>query len=162
MGDRPVRMQLHRFLGSGSTGDVYGATLDIDGIDIIKTNVALSHVVKLVTKDTSAENVMRISRLQNEFSMYQQIEKARLAGYSVESIPRCYGLYESKYSYVLLLEYAGEPIQDFEQITSSGRYVASSLAQLTRLTEPLGRLCLTRSRFYTLWGYVMETSAHEM
>jgi len=38
-------------------------------------------------------------------------------------IPRCYGLYESKYSLALLLEYSGDPIQDFEKIPLEGRYV---------------------------------------
>ena len=93
LGEYPIHLLLHRFLGYGVTGEVYGATLDIDGMDHEeKTSVKLSHVVKLVTKGSSTESEEQASHLRNEFAMYQKIEAARSVGYGGESIPRCYGL----------------------------------------------------------------------
>ena len=124
LGEQPIRLHIHHLLGTGSTGDVYSASLDVNGIELTGTKADFSHVIKVVPKGNSPESEGRVERLQNEFAIYQKIEKARLEGYyNGQSIPHCYGLFESEFSLVLVLDYAGEPVENFGNITVEGRYV---------------------------------------
>ena len=110
-----LRLLLHRYLGHGSTGAVYGATLDSDGVS--EDEIALSHVIKAVAKDNSQKNGKKTERLRNEFEIYRKLETS---GHICANIPRCYGLYESGSITVLLLEYAGEQLKSWDEVSSDG------------------------------------------
>ena len=125
LGGQPIQLHIHHLLGTGSTGVVFSASLDVNGIELTGTKADFSHVIKVVSKGNSSESKGRVERLQNEFAKYKKIEKARLKGYyEGQSIPHCYGLFESELSLVMVLDYAGEPVENFDNITVEGRYVS--------------------------------------
>lgn len=110
-----LRLQLHCFLGLGSTGAVYGATLDSD--DISEEKIVLSHVIKAVAKDDSQKNGEKLERLRNELEIYRKLEAC---GHICDNIPRCYGSFEADSITVLLLEYAGEQLKSWDEVSSDG------------------------------------------
>lgn len=122
LGDQPIRLQLQRLLGCGSTGTVYGATLDVDEFELTdKGDITLTSAIKTVPKDTSQKGKGQLERLQNEFEIYRKIEQARKAGLIDGTIPRCYDLYESDTTLVLLLECGGQQVNSWEEVSLKDR-----------------------------------------
>jgi len=122
-GQHPIRVRLVSELGRGATAIVFGAADDrIKDDQKHDASSRPTHAIKFVAKDSSQAEE-KISRLRNEFEAYIRIEQHRAAGFGGESIPRCYGLFESDRSVVLLTEYAGKSLSSFDDIPPEARYV---------------------------------------
>ena len=112
LGVGSIRLWLQRGLGQGSTGIVYEAKLDVDEHGNKPTS--RSYAVKTVVRGRSEEKGGSVERLFNEFEAYRKIELARKQGKFGHVAPRCYGLYESRSLYALLLDDEGESLDDEE------------------------------------------------
>ncbi|OCB87652.1 hypothetical protein A7U60_g5178 [Sanghuangporus baumii] len=107
---KPVRLRFQHIIGAGSTGCVYEAKV-VDSTQEIRPD-GLTYAMKIVNKGTSGEERTRIARLFKEFKIYSTIEEARQKGIQISAVPRCYGLYETKYTLALVLDYAGESLSE--------------------------------------------------
>ncbi|KAL5492646.1 hypothetical protein ACEPAI_4093 [Sanghuangporus weigelae] len=107
---KPVRLRFQRIIGSGSTGCVY-ETKVVDNTQEIRPE-GLTYAMKIVNKGSSSVERARIARLFKEFKIYSTVEGARQKGIQISAVPRCYGLYETKYTLALVLDYAGEPLSE--------------------------------------------------
>lgn len=110
MGEQPFLLRLQRLLGCGSTGTVYEAKHDVDGDD--NTPGVQSYALKIAQKGTTDREKGAVERLRNEFEIYRVIERARGVGQIRDEVPRCYGLYESRYMLMLVLDYAGSSVEE--------------------------------------------------
>ena len=124
---------------------VFGATrLDDDTNE--EQNLKLTYAVKYVAKNGS-QAADRIPRLRNEFEAYIKIEENRAKELGGESIPSCFGMFETDRSLALLIEYAGRPITHFDDIPLEERCV---FPKLLFVAQPRGRtdIKLSRSSIY--------------
>ena len=55
-----------------------------------------------------------MSHLFKEVSIYRVLEDVRGSGRKVDVVPRCYGLYETNSSLLLIMDYVGETLADLE------------------------------------------------
>ena len=108
LGTTPTRLWIQRLIGAGSTGSVYEANLYACG------QSSQSYAIKVVTKGDSEEARGRMSRLFKEVSIYRVLEDVRESGRKVDVVPRCYGLYETNWSLLLIMDYVGETLADLE------------------------------------------------
>ncbi|KAJ4473890.1 hypothetical protein J3R30DRAFT_3684842 [Lentinula aciculospora] len=111
LGAAPIRLWLQCDVGQGSTGVVYEAKLNIDDDDD-NTRTSHSYAVKTVVKRRSGNIKGAVARLFHEFEAYRKIEQARKHGKFGHIAPRCYGMYESRGLYALILDYEGESLDD--------------------------------------------------
>ena len=124
LADRPHRLRIHRFLDSGSTGIVYGATLDGDESRLADaTNDVPTFAVKVMLKSSTGEGQDRLFKLENEYSIYARIHSEDKEKKSVlrDMTPRCYGIYETDSTIFILLEYVGERVRNWNEVTIEGR-----------------------------------------
>ena len=77
----------------------------------------LTFAIKMVVKENSQDSEGRLKRLRNEFEVYKKLE-ARMAGKIGTSVPQCYGLYESDSTLLLLLEYAGDKVHSWDEVST--------------------------------------------
>ena len=103
----PTQLWIQCMIGAGSTGCAYEAKLDDNG------QTSQSYAVKVVKKGYSEQAVGRISRMCKEVEIYRILEDARASGRGVD-VPRCYGLYETKSSLFLIMDYVGETVPGLE------------------------------------------------
>ena len=89
---------------------MYEAKLNVDD----DTHASRSYAVKNVVKRPSGNIKGSVARLFNEFEVYRKIEQARKHGMFGQIAPRCYGMYESRGLYALILDYEGESLDDEE------------------------------------------------
>lgn len=117
----PVSLFLRRLLGTGETGVVYEANLDSH--DQEAPCRFPSFALKMVLKGQYESESGQIGRLFNEFRIYRAIEHARreTAHLVDQAVPRCYGMYESEYSFVLVLSYDGKALSEKEWSSLSAR-----------------------------------------
>ena len=112
LGSVSTRLWIQRMIGAGSTGSVYEAKLDAYG------QTSQSYAIKAVKKGNSEEAKARVLRLYREVDVYRALEDARASGRKVDVVPRCYGLYETNASFLLVMDYVGEalPGLDFKNM----------------------------------------------
>ena len=103
----PTQLWIQRMIGAGSTGCVYEAKLDANG------QISQSYAIKVVKKGDSEKAGGRISRMYKEVEIYRILEGARASGREVD-VPCCYGLYETKSSLFLVMDYVGEAVPGLE------------------------------------------------
>lgn len=106
---------LQREVGAGSTAHVYKARLDADG-----NSEALrdkTYAIKWVVKGITEREKKCLQRLYVEFEMYRLIEQARQKDATTSVTPRCYGLFESQRSVVLIVDYVGNSLNDKDWLT---------------------------------------------
>ncbi|KAL5512466.1 hypothetical protein ACEPAG_3119 [Sanghuangporus baumii] len=155
---RPICLRLHRLLGTGETGVVYEAKLDLDGQERILD--PRSFAVKMVLKGEYERKTSRISRLFNEFQMYRMIEHARRErNHTIDrAIPNCYGMYEAEDCFVLVMDYGGDALneKDWDSLTARDRaelfeaiatlhaigILHSDISPQNVLLRPDGSLCI--------------------
>ena len=91
---------------------MYKAKLNVDEDD--NTHASHSYAMKSVVKRPSGNIRGAAARLFREFDAYRRIEQARKDGKFGDIAPRCYGMYESRGLYALILDYEGESLDDEE------------------------------------------------
>ena len=81
-------------------------------------DVGLNYAVKALLKSSSREGKERLRRLEEEYSLYRSIDSFRDKYQHVlgKKIIRCYGIYETDSTVILLLEHAGECFDDWHDI----------------------------------------------
>ena len=121
LGAGTVRLWLQREIGAGSTGCVYKANLDAYG------QLSRSYAIKAVKKGTSEAEEGCIKRLYDEVKIYRALEQARASGQPIDIAPRCYGLYETNATLMLVMDYVGEslPSSEFKDLQYEDRCVTA-------------------------------------
>ena len=111
-GSGKSRLWLTRFLGFGSTGNVWQCSFD---------NSDDSYAIKIVEllrhSDADSQH-----RLRNEFNIYLILEKAYPKKRLLDQItPRCYGAFEGDGMNVLILELCDGILMDWDELNDSER-----------------------------------------
>ncbi|KAF5379222.1 hypothetical protein D9615_005925 [Tricholomella constricta] len=102
------RLWLTRFVGSGSTGNVWQCRFD-DSVDLF-----IAKVVE-VLRPADADNR---KRLHNEFDVYLTLEKAYQSGQLRDHIaPRCYGAFEGDGVDVLILDLCDGVLNEWGELS---------------------------------------------
>ena len=109
LGNGLVDFQIERVLGKGCTGIVYEATSS--------TVSPYRFALKVVRKGQAEDEFDCFGQIYNEFLTYRALEKARNNGKIENGVVRCYGLFETDSSLVLVLEYGGESLGDINWCT---------------------------------------------
>lgn len=111
-GNGKRRLWLTRFIGFGSTGNVWKCRFDnSDSLFAIK-------VVELLRRS----DVGRQQRLRNEFGVYLTLEMAYQSGQLHDRItPHCYGAFEGDGVYVLILELCDGTLNAWNELNVSER-----------------------------------------
>jgi hypothetical protein len=106
------RLWLTRFIGSGSTGNVWQCRSD-DSDD--------SFAIKIVELLRHSDADKR-QRLHNEFNVYLTLEKAFQSGQLRDRIaPRCYGAFEGDGVDVLILDLCDDNLKEWDELSASER-----------------------------------------
>lgn len=106
------RLWLTRFVGSGSTGNVWQCRFD-DSVDLF-----IAKIVE-VLRPADADNRQR---LHNEFNIYLALEKAYQAGQLRDRItPRCYGAFEGDGVNVLILDLCDGILNEWGELSDPER-----------------------------------------
>ena len=101
------RLWLTRFVGFGSTGDVWQCRFD-DSVDLF--------VAKIVEVLCRAD-VDNRQRLHNEFNIYLTLEKAYQSGQLHDRIaPRCYGAFEDNDVGIIILDSCDGILNDWGEL----------------------------------------------
>ena len=108
LGTAPTQLWIQRLIGAGSTGSVYEANIGACG------QSSQSHAIKVVVNGNCEKERGQISRLFKELGTYRVIEDVREIGRKVDVVPRCYSLYETNSSLLLIMDYVGEALADLE------------------------------------------------
>ena len=106
------RLWLTRYVGSGSTGNVWQCRFDAS-VDLFAAKIVE------VLRPTDADNRQR---LHNEFRAYHILEKAYKSGKLPDRIaPRCYGAFECKYVSVLILDLCDGVLGEWGELSDPER-----------------------------------------
>ena len=93
------------------TGVVYEGKLDIDGKG--EDPCSRSFALKMLEMDEPEKVPLLLEGLNRELGIYRAIEQAKQEGeISPDIVPRCYGLFEAKEFFVLVMEYGGRAMTD--------------------------------------------------
>jgi hypothetical protein len=111
-GSRKPRLWLTRFVGSGSTGNVWQCHFDnVDDMFAIKVVEVLRH------SDAASRQ-----RLRSEFEVYLSLEEAYQSGKLPDRIaPHCYGAFEGDTMDVLILELCDSTLGEWDELNDSER-----------------------------------------
>ncbi|EJD06895.1 kinase-like protein [Fomitiporia mediterranea MF3/22] len=99
-----IRLHVQRGIGYGSTGTVFEAIPDGD-----KPNGALEsrrYAIKTVGKGETDKEKGCARRLLNELAIYRHIGKTSLVSMTI--VPQCYGLFETRRTLALVMDYEGD------------------------------------------------------
>jgi hypothetical protein len=106
------RLWLTRFLGFGSTGNVWLCRFDDSD------SLFAAKIVEVLRRDDAD----RRQRLRNEFNVYLTLEKASRSGKLHDRIaPRCYGAFEGDGIDVLTLDFCPGVLDSWGRLQSSER-----------------------------------------
>ena len=111
-GSERRRLWLTRFIGSGSTGNVWQCRFDnSDSLFAVK-----------VTEWLRRSDVQRQQRFCAEFEVYLTLEKAYQSGHLRDRIaPRCYGAFEGDRVNAFILELCDGTLMTWDELDSSER-----------------------------------------
>ena len=106
------RLWLSRFIGSGSTGNVWECRFDnCDGLFAVK-------VVEVLRPSDAGSR----QRLRSEFNIYLDLEKAYHTGQLRYRIaPRCYGAFKGNHMDVLILDLCEGILNQWEELSAPER-----------------------------------------
>jgi hypothetical protein len=109
---RKPRLWLTRFVGSGSTGNVWQCHLDNSD------NLFATKFVELRRRSDAAS----CQRLRNEFKVYLSLEEAYQSGKLPYRIaPQCYGAFEGDTVDVLILELCDGTLSKWDELNDEER-----------------------------------------
>lgn len=117
VGKRKPRLLLTRFVGYGSTGNVWKCRFD-------NCDDSESFAVKIVETLRCSDADSR-QRLRNEFKVYRILERAHQSGKLRDRIvPHCYGAFESEGADALILDFCDNTLKEWDELTASERWAA--------------------------------------
>lgn len=111
-GSGKPRLWLTRFVGFGSTGNVWQCHFDNSD------DLFAAKIVELIRRSDAASR----QRLHNEFTVYLSLEEAYQSGKLPDRIaPYCYGAFESDAVDVLVLELCDGILREWDELSDSER-----------------------------------------